>query len=85
MSSWASRRRRLYFEGALGTFTLIVVAIWFLNLERPTCFDGRNNQDELGVDCGGSCAIFCPAQVLGPVVRWSRMFEVTTGLYNTKV
>ncbi|KAH8739746.1 gigantic extracellular protein [Cryptosporidium ryanae] len=28
--------------------------------QRPSCFDGIQNQGELGVDCGGSCQKKCP-------------------------
>jgi Mg-chelatase subunit ChlD len=73
----------MYFAGAVGIVALIAGVIWVLNLKPPTCFDQRKNQGEAGVDCGGVCAIFCPAQVLEPVVRWSRAFAVTDDLYNT--
>jgi len=41
---------------------------------QPTCFDGRNNGEETGVDCGGSCSLLCVFEVEEPVVLWSRVF-----------
>lgn len=45
-------------------FTSIVViglAIYFMAMPEPTCNDGRKNQGEKGVDCGGPC-MPCPEQ-----------------------
>ena len=51
--------------------------------EPPTYFDGKQNQDELGIDCGGSSKYLCPFQVTDPVVLFVRAFEVVPGVYNT--
>lgn len=48
----------------------------------PTCFDGKFNGNERGVDCGGSCALFCTADTRAPVVLWSRAFEVAPHTYT---
>lgn len=32
--------------------------------DRPNCFDGLQNGDEEGVDCGGSCEVECEADVV---------------------
>lgn len=48
----------------------------------PTCFDGTQNGDERGVDCGGGCRLVCPFDVQEPTVKWSRSFKVTQGSYN---
>ena len=47
-----------------------------------TCFDGKRNGDEKGIDCGGSCALFCRDQTKSPVVLWSRSFEVAPHTYT---
>ncbi len=31
--------------------------------QSPTCTDGRQNQDETGIDCGGKCSQFCVADL----------------------
>ncbi|MCA9365199.1 MAG: hypothetical protein KC736_04875 [Candidatus Moranbacteria bacterium] len=40
-------------------FSLIGLLIYQSTKPDPTCFDGRKNQDEIGVDCGGVCGV-CP-------------------------
>jgi hypothetical protein len=38
--------------------------------QRPTCFDGIQNQEELGIDCGGPCAKRCGvAEIAGSVLK----------------
>jgi len=50
--------------------------------KTPTCFDGKTNGEERGVDCGGSCLLLCPFEVTEPFVLWSRAFKVTEGVYS---
>lgn len=50
--------------------------------KMPTCFDNKQNGDETGVDCGGSCARACLAQVQNVSVLWARAFQVIPGRYN---
>src|SRR3989344_7106673 len=35
----------------------------------PTCFDGRQNRDETGVDCGGRCAKVCVPAAIASLVQ----------------
>jgi hypothetical protein len=42
-----------------GTFVFNVTGFSSYNLNEASCFDGLQNQNEVGVDCGGSCAS-CP-------------------------
>lgn len=81
--SWASRRRTFYTSIIiLGLAVIIGIPLFFLLYEAPTCFDGKENQDEVGIDCGGACELFCQSQVVPPAVLWSRAFSVTDGVYN---
>jgi hypothetical protein len=83
MSVWASRRKATY----IGTFVMIIAALAAIPVYQslqvePTCFDGRQNQGEAGVDCGGPCALLCEFQV-GPLqLLWSRSFPVTSRYWN---
>ncbi len=81
--SWAFWRRLQYFVGAA---IIIAGLATFVYMEFiyavPTCFDGRMNGDERGVDCGGSCARICAVDATEPVVRWAQSFRVTDGQYN---
>lgn len=60
----------------------IGISIWY---EAPTCFDGKRNGSEAGIDCGGSCELVCSFQAVDPIVLWSRFFELQPGLYNAVV
>jgi len=87
MLSWSANKQLLY--GSIFLFFVLAVAsvpvyLVFFN-KAPTCFDGKQNQNEAGVDCGGLCAKACVQEVVPePVVLWSRAFPVssTGSLYN---
>lgn len=56
---------------------LIFGAIVFYLWPKASCSDGRQNQGELGIDCGGSC-IPCVVNVEEAVVLWARVFPTKT-------
>jgi|TARA_Y100000310_G_scaffold170442_2_gene170593 hypothetical protein len=81
--SWAGNRRTTYFGAVVLVLLFIIgVPIFFLLDREPSCSDGIQNQDEEGVDCGGSCQAVCAVQVSEPVVLWVRALEVVPGVYN---
>ena len=43
-------------------FLILGGVLYFLVIPEPTCFDGKQNQGELGVDCGGPCQP-CPQKI----------------------
>lgn len=73
-----------------GLITLVVVAIvvggptYVLFFQgHPTCSDGKQDQGEEGVDCGGPCSKSCEDyKASPPVVLWSQAFPVVKGVYN---
>lgn len=81
--SWSSRRQTRIIGVIL---VLVIVAcipfVWKLLQSEPTCFDGQRNQDEVGIDCGGSCQYLCLSQVAPLQILWSRSFSTTPGSYN---
>ncbi len=80
---WATRRKFLYIALVLAAFMIVVALPSYLFLYKPpTCFDGKQNQTEQGVDCGGPCVTVCPAQAIQPIVLWQRVFKVNNGIYN---
>lgn len=81
--SWASRRQFAY----LSVVIIFIAFVLFLLLRpiifrTPTCTDNRQNGDEQGVDCGGSCLKICAFQATNPVVLWARAFPVSGNSYN---
>lgn len=80
---WAFWRRLQYGVGAGAFVTLSAVLVYFIYFTTPpSCFDGLQNGDETGVDCGGSCVRICAAEVMQPAVVWADSFRVTEGQYN---
>lgn len=80
---WAQQQRLRYTGMALGLILLILVyPIYQVVSKAPTCFDKKQNGNEVGVDCGGSCALFCPSQIITPQVSWAKAFQVSPGVYD---
>lgn len=81
--NWALRRQIFY----VSIFVLFILVVGFLIIspnfnKAPACNDGRQNGDETGVDCGGSCIKACIVQTDDMSVLWSRAFKVIPGRYN---
>lgn len=61
----------------LGSLAVLGFSIFY---KVPTCTDKRQNQDEQGVDCGGSCTTLCAFQVSSePVVGFVRTITPQSG------
>jgi hypothetical protein len=81
--SWASRRQFQYIGGIALFFAIIAFIILYPIITRkPTCFDGKRNGTETGVDCGGICSRVCEASASEPTVLWQRAFNVSGSNYN---
>ncbi len=84
MSVWATNRRLMYISGVVAFFAVTIgVPAYFILKKPPTCFDGKLNQDERGVDCGGVCTLVCKQDVSPLAVLWSRTFFVSGSVYNS--
>ncbi len=85
MLSWSLRRKLLYSSVVLLVSLLVVVFIWleFFTV-APTCFDGKQNGAETGVDCGGTCSLVCSSEAHAPVVLWARAFANGTQTYTAE-
>jgi hypothetical protein len=84
--SWGARRRLIYILIILTLFGVPLALVAVKTAYRPaTCFDNTQNQNEAGVDCGGSCALLCTDQTLDPIVQWQRIFRIADGLYTVAV
>jgi hypothetical protein len=83
-SPWAAKRRRTY-QLTIGGILLVAFTLYFaVKLYRPpTCFDHKQNQDEVGVDCGGGiCSLLCTSQTQELRTLWSRPYEVSPGWWS---
>lgn len=85
MSKWAKRRKKriLIVVGILFLFAILGSLLLFRKSQKPSCFDGVQNGQETGVDCGGECVKVCREEVRNLVVWWERPFRVAHGVYNT--
>ncbi len=81
---WAFWRRVQYGAGYLAFMGLVSTGVYFMYFyAAPTCFDNKQNGEEIGVDCGGnSCTRICAISVRQPSVVWSKSFEVQPSQYN---
>lgn len=76
--TWASGRRFII----LGIIVLLAIAaasaIAYFSLHKaPSCMDGKQNQDETGIDCGGGCTTVCSAAAAAPIVSFTRALPIT--------
>ncbi|MFH0755531.1 MAG: hypothetical protein V1910_02600 [bacterium] len=83
--SWAQKRKISYIVSVLFIFIIILVFFLFIFLiKKPTCFDGKQNQKELGIDCGGPCNILCSAEYSNLIIVWGPRWAkiLNSGMYN---
>ncbi|MBU1102453.1 hypothetical protein KJ853_02240 [Patescibacteria group bacterium] len=51
--------------------------------QAPTCFDGIQNHNEEGVDCGGPCTFSCERLTIKDIqVSWVKFFPLNSGKYD---
>ena len=80
---WAFWRRFWYGTGFGIFWALVFFGVYMLYLYEPAnCFDGVQNGNERGVDCGGSCVRICATDVIEPTIRWAQSFRVREGQFN---
>ncbi len=80
---WSTRRKFLYVAEAILVIVVVVgLPVFYFTNKPPTCFDGKQNGEEAGTDCGGKCQLLCSFEGLDPIILWSRAFKVTTGVYS---
>lgn len=81
--TWALKRQIFYVVVLIVFISVFGFLIIYSTLNKPpTCTDNKQNGTETGVDCGGSCANACLAQVDPVSILWARAFRVVPGRYN---
>lgn len=84
MNAWAAKRKRVIMLIVLA-FLVVVIGVpgYFLFYHTPTCTDGKQNGDETGVDCGGSCKLLCAPEALPLLSQGDpRVVTVATSTYE---
>ncbi len=78
--NWATQRR-IIIGSIIGLVFMALVAVTLIATlyETPSCTDNTKNQDEVGIDCGGSCAYLCTAQTQPPVTLFTRPLSQVQG------
>lgn len=77
-------RRKIVYTSAAGLIA-IAILIFIFNAfftTPPTCFDAKQNGNERGIDCGGSCSLLCQNQAGQPTAAWSRSFLTASSTYT---
>lgn len=78
--SWASRRQliivSIIIAIAVALIAAVAIAIFY---DTPSCTDRKQNQDETGIDCGGSCARVCVAEAIAPSADFTRVLTQQQG------
>jgi len=82
MASWSQRRQTYISIGIILLIILSVLFIYFGNREPANCFDFKLNQDEEGIDCGGSCKAICQFKAEDVAILWSRVVPVVDDVYS---
>ncbi len=84
MNRWARSRRRIILAVIfLTAVVFIALPLYRFFYRTPTCFDGKNNGDETGVDCGGSCQRLCSPESLPLVQRGDpRVLTIATSTFE---
>jgi hypothetical protein len=77
-------RRKSLYTSVAGVLALVVLVFLYQTFltAAPTCFDGVQNGNETGIDCGGSCSLVCANTAHAPVVLWSRIFQTSPTTYT---
>jgi hypothetical protein len=80
---WGTKRKLLY---ALAVTIVLAASTVFLLrgtlFPAPTCIDGKQNGYESGIDCGGTCALLCRADVYPLTVMWAKAVRSEKGVYD---
>lgn len=81
--NWAQRRKLMYMMSLILVLSLAIgLVVRQATKVAPTCYDHKQNQGEVGTDCGGPCTFYCVNELADPKVRWVRTFEIRPGIVH---
>jgi hypothetical protein len=75
-NDWNSKRRMYYIIGII----LIILSFLFYKsydslFPEATCFDKKQNNQEVGIDCGGSCELLCKNTFLPLEIKLAKAYN----------
>ncbi|OGF82620.1 hypothetical protein A2924_01100 [Candidatus Giovannonibacteria bacterium RIFCSPLOWO2_01_FULL_44_16] len=80
--SWGFKKQ-LSFFGIFAFVVLLIVGVGvYFFWPDPTCYDGRQNQSEEAVDCGGPNCLPCQSQIKDLTTLWTRSLKISDGTYD---
>jgi hypothetical protein len=80
---WQIRRKILYaLAVVIAVSSFIVYVLKDTLFPVPTCFDKKQNGYEVGIDCGGVCALRCSSEVIPLSVLWTRILKTSNNTYD---
>jgi len=84
MNQWSRNRKRIiFFIIVLALIILVGAPLFFLFYRAPACIDKKQNGDETGVDCGGSCQLLCTAESLPLILKGDpRVLEIKDNTFE---
>lgn len=80
--SWRSRRQLILVLIPLIPAILIASYLTYSHFDTATCYDGKLNQGERGIDCEGPCAQICSARIINPEISNVDAYPTLPNTYN---
>ncbi len=82
MVSWRLERQAMYVLGVVAFIATLLFFYLLFSAPAPSCIDEKQNQGELGVDCGGSCSAVCRSEVAEMIPLWAQALPLGGGFYD---
>lgn len=84
MNSWSRNRKRIILSIVISVLIVFVATpLFFLFYRAPTCSDLKQNGDETGLDCGGSCQLLCTSESLPLILKGDpRVLKVSNNTFE---
>lgn len=82
-SSWRQSRKIAFILIIIIIISGLLAYKIYPYFNKPaTCFDSKQNGDERGVDCGGSCKLICLTDVIPLDIKYAKAVSTDVGLYD---
>lgn len=87
ISDWSAQRRaRVFIYFFIAFLVLASIPVYLFFNQKPNCSNGKQDGDETGVDCGGSCQKLCTPEVLPIISRGdARLLKISPNQYEVVV